>query len=160
MLPVCICTAREASETPLSYLLPCTTQYMGLKGDQGDYKEESAFSECNLLTYFKTTTGGRYIPHPKRAFSSLLIILEDWGDLFSSEHLCFHQVNPMKGPETVTHTPLPRAEKETEHERTQRLVCSSEDVPEEEQDKSKLPPCTKPGAVITSGSIECYLSQP
>lgn len=58
-----------------SYLLPCTTQHVGDTGDQSDHKEESALSECNFLTYFKTSTGGWYIPHPKRAFSSLLITL-------------------------------------------------------------------------------------
>lgn len=160
MLPACISTARGGSEIPLSYLLPCTTQYMGDKGAQGDYNEESAFLERNTLTYFRTPAGGRYVPHPKRASSSLLIILGACGDfVFSSEHLCFHQVNPMKGPKTVTCTPLPRTEKETEHGRTQRLVYSAEDVPEEEQDKSKLPPL-QPGAVITGGSTECYPSQP
>lgn len=87
-LPARILAVKGASEI-LSYLLPCTTQYMGDRGEQGDYKEESAFLECNSLTYFKTPTGGGHIPHPKRAFSSLLIILRAWGDLFSSEHLCF-----------------------------------------------------------------------
>lgn len=53
MLPACIPTVRGVSETPLSYLLPCTTQCMGDRGDQGDYKEESAFLECNSDLFLK-----------------------------------------------------------------------------------------------------------
>lgn len=71
----------------------------------------------------------------------------------------FSSSDAMKGPETATCTPLPRAEKEAQLGRTQRFAHSSEDVPDKEQERSFLP-CTKLGAVITSGSIECYPSKP
>lgn len=103
--------------------------------------------------------------HPKRAFFSLQIILGAWGDMFSSEQLCF-ELGASMFPSNGSH------EGPWNCHMQPRVMCQKEDRPWKdpktstalrmclrwERTKASSLSCIKPGAAITTGTLSLTLT--
>lgn len=159
MLPACIPTGRGAGETPLS----CSNiQHNTWETEETKEttREISIFKSATLWPILKTPTGGWYNAHPKRAFPSLQLILGAWGDMFSSEQLCFELGASMFSSNgshegswncdmhpTVMCQKVDRPWKDPKTSTALRMCLRWDGT------KVSSLSCTKPGAAITTGAL-------